>query len=85
MRKSCDFCGLNTLHNIGKGTQTSYFLEAVRPECIQTDIQAVNAGFPQGSGHGGEKTAVGGETQLLQSRDGPEPTADVQDTPADQG
>lgn len=41
--------------------------------------------FPQGKGQVRQQGAVGGETQLLQTRNGPQQTAQFHDAPADQG
>ena len=57
---------------------TGDFPESLRPQGVQTDVQPVHSGFLQGLCQFRQQAAVGGEAKLLQFRDGPQRSADVQ-------
>ena len=54
------------------------FPESLRPQGIQTNVQPVYPSLPQGLCQFRQQAAVGGEAKLLQFRDGPQRSADVQ-------
>ena len=58
--------------------------EPLRLQGVQTDVQPVHPGVPQGLCQLRQQATVGGETQFLQFRDGPQGPADVQNPPAHQ-
>ena len=60
------------------------FPESLRLQGVQTDVQPVHSGFPQGLRQLRQEAAVGGQAQLLQLRDGPQPPADIQNSPPHQ-
>ena len=74
-----------TLEKIKAGTMKKGDVLAVAQVAgIQAAVQPVQTGLPQGSSQLREQGAVGGKTQLLKARDGPQLAAQLHDPPADQ-
>ena len=58
--------------------------KALWPQGIQADIQPVHTGLPQGSGQLLQAASIGSETQFRQPGDFPQPSAQLQNSPAHQ-